>query len=144
MKRKPHIELLDIIKKINYQFSEITVNRTKNKITENSLVIDLLDTEPHTSRENTNENVQVEEKRRPGSRLMLTDTSDDRNVNLGIAGVPERVEAATPRGDIARIGERNDGGENEAGDEEHGEDEELAELGLGELGAQVREERVGL
>lgn len=75
---------------------------------------------------------------------MLTDTSDDRNVNLGIAGIPEGVEAATPRCDIAGIGERNDGSEDEAGDEEHGEDEELAELGLGELGAQVGEERVGL
>lgn len=75
---------------------------------------------------------------------MLTDTSDDRNVNLGIAGVPERVEAATPRGYVAGIGERNDGREDEAGDEEHGENEELAELGLGELGAQVREECVGL
>ena len=72
---------------------------------------------PQAGRKNGDCNVKIEEKREPSGRLMLRNGCDDRNVNLCIAYkqpddalaaesrlpacIPEGVEAARPRRDVA-------------------------------------------
>ena len=70
-------------------------------LTEDALVVDVLDDEPGSSGEDGDEDVEVEEERDPGGRLVLRHRRDDRDVDLGVAGVPQRVEPSAPRGYVA-------------------------------------------
>jgi hypothetical protein len=65
------------------------------------LVSKLLEAEENASREKPNQEVQVEEESWPSGRLVLGDRSNDWDVNLGIACVPERVEPTAPRSNVA-------------------------------------------
>lgn len=38
--------------------------------------------------------MQIEEKRKPGCRLVLGDRSNDRYVDFGVTGIPKRIESA--------------------------------------------------
>jgi hypothetical protein len=66
------------------------------KPTKHSLIIDVFDTVPHPGWESAHQNVEVKEKWDPGGGLMLGDGGDDRNVNLGVACVPQGIETPTP------------------------------------------------
>jgi len=61
---------------------------------EHPLVVYVLDAVPETDREDTGQDVQVEEEAEPGGRLVLRHAGYDGNVDLGIAGVPQTVEPA--------------------------------------------------
>lgn len=61
--------------------------------TKDSLIVDILDAVPQAHGERTHEDVQVEEERRPRGRLMLWHRRDDRNVDLRVRCVPQRVES---------------------------------------------------
>lgn len=56
--------------------------------TEDSLVVDLFDAEPHPSGEHADKDVKVEEKRHPCRGLMLGHGGDDWNVDFSVTGVP--------------------------------------------------------
>jgi len=73
------------------------------------LVVKLVEAHVNTSREQPDQHLQVEEEGWPCSRLMLRDGGNDRNVDLGVASVPEGVEAPSPWGNNSRIGEPNEG-----------------------------------
>ena len=66
------------------------------------LVFQCPEAQVHASGEQPDEHVQVKKERRPRSRLMFGDGSDDGYMNLGIACIPQRVEAAGPRSDRTR------------------------------------------
>ena len=70
-------------------------------LTEDALVVDVLDDEPGSSREDGDEDVEVEEEWDPGGRLVLRHRRDARDVDLGVAGVPQRVEPSAPRRNVA-------------------------------------------
>ena len=72
-------------------------------LTENPLVVDVLDDEPGASGEHTDEDVQVKEEGHPSSRLVFGDRSDDGDVNLGVTRVPQGIEASTPRCNVTCI-----------------------------------------
>ena len=72
---------------------------------ENVLIFQLLEAQVDTGREEPYHQVEVEEECRPCSRLMFRDRRDNRNVNLGISGIPQRVEATTPGSNDARNGQ---------------------------------------
>ena len=84
--------------------------------------------------------MQVEEEREPGSRLVLGDGRDNRDVDLGVARVPEGVEASAPWGNDTRVREAEcqeaDGGK----DDTDRNPEEHVELVLREERAQIRQE----
>lgn len=69
------------------------------------LILEILEAQVDTSGEEPDEEVQVEEKRGPGGRLVLRDGSNDGNVNLGIAGIPQRVETSAPGSNVAQRSE---------------------------------------
>lgn len=73
-------------------------NRTHQvtKLTEDTFIINFFDTEPKTGWEGTGKNVQIEKERRPCCRLMFRHRCNNRNVDLCITGVPERVKSSTP------------------------------------------------
>ena len=75
---------------------------------------------------------------------MLAHTRYDRNVNLGVSGVPEWVEAATPRRHVARISEEHNCGKHQRRHHTDCHNKELSELGLGQLGPQVIQQTVRL
>ena len=47
---------------------------------------------------------------------MFADTGNDRNMYLGIVGVPQGIETARPRGDVTHIGQQNHRSEDNARD----------------------------
>ena len=51
-----------------------------------------LDAVPESRREDASEYVEVEEEGEPRGRLVLGHRRDDRDVDLGVTGVPQRVE----------------------------------------------------
>lgn len=55
-------------------------------LTEDALVVDVLDAEPEACREGAHQDVQVKEERHPSSGLVLRHRRDDGNVDLGVAG----------------------------------------------------------
>ena len=88
--------------------------------------------------------MKIEKERGPRGRLMLADTGNDRNVNLGIARIPERVETAGPWSNVAGVGQEDDAGKDQAGSADDGNEEELAELALGQLALHISDESVRL
>lgn len=66
------------------------------------LILEILEAQIDTSGEEPDKEVQVEEKGGPGSRLVLRDGGNDGNVNLGIAGIPQRVETSAPGSNVAQ------------------------------------------
>ena len=59
---------------------------------EDALVVDVLDAVPEADGKDAGQDVQVEEEGEPGGRLVLADTGNDRDVDLCVAGVPQRIE----------------------------------------------------
>ena len=78
--------------------------------------------------EEEDEHLLVHEERRPGGRLVLGHGRDDGDVLLRVAGVPEGVEAARPRGDPALVGEEDEGAGAEDAHRDQGEEEDVLEL----------------
>ena len=72
------------------------------------LVPQLLEQEEQAGGEQEREAVQVEEVRAPCRRLVLGHGRNDRDVLLGVRRVPQRVEAACPRRDVASVRERHE------------------------------------
>ena len=70
-------------------------------LTEYALVVDLLDDEPQSGGKDADEDMQIKEEGHPCCGLVLRHGRDDRDVNLGVARVPQRVEASAPGGDVA-------------------------------------------
>ena len=60
---------------------------------EDAFVVDVPDAVPESDWKDACQDVQVEEEREPGGRLVLAHTGDDRDVDLGVAGVPKRVKS---------------------------------------------------
>lgn len=60
--------------------------------TEDSQVIHVLSAEPHAGRKNGSCDVQIEKERKPCCRLMFGNTSNDRDVDFSISGIPERIK----------------------------------------------------
>lgn len=58
-------------------------------LTEDTLVVDILDDEPDTCWEHTAEDVQVEDEGDPGGGLVLGDRGYDRYMNLSVTRVPQ-------------------------------------------------------
>jgi len=54
-------------------------------VTEDALVVDVLDAEPEAGWEGADEDVQVEEEGHPGGGLVLRDRRDDGDVDLRVA-----------------------------------------------------------
>lgn len=75
---------------------------------------------------------------------MLGDGSDDGDVDLGVAGVVEAVEAAAPGGNVAGVGEGDDAQEPAHEGDEDGHEEDVAELLAGQEGLDELEEGIGL
>ena len=71
---------------------------------------------------------------------MFGDGGDDRNVNLRISGIPERVKAAGPRGDNARNCEEHQATESNPEDEQDDGPQKDLELLARDLGADVLDE----
>jgi hypothetical protein len=65
------------------------IRQIDSALTEDPFIVNLFDDEPQTGREHADKDVQVKEERHPGGRLMLRDGGDDRDVDLGVARVPE-------------------------------------------------------
>ena len=63
---------------------------------EDMLILELLEAHVYTGWEKPDQEVEVEEESWPGSRLMLGHGGNDGNMDLGISGIPERVETTTP------------------------------------------------
>jgi hypothetical protein len=74
---------------------------------EDMLILQLLEAKVDSSREQPDEHVEIEEEGRPSGRLMLGHGGDNRNMNLGVAGIPERVESARPRRNVTGRGQSN-------------------------------------
>jgi hypothetical protein len=74
---------------------------------EDLLVLELAEAHVHTSREEPDEHVEIEEVRGPSSGLVLGDGGNDGNVNLGVSSVPQGVEAASPGCDGSRDGKQD-------------------------------------
>lgn len=86
---------------------------------EDVLVPEVLEAEIDTSREQPDQEVQVEEESRPCGRLVLRNGGNDGDMNLGIASVPEGVKATTPRSNVP---ERSQGYESSQTHAERGHD----------------------
>lgn len=71
------------------------------------LIAEVLEAHVDTSREEPDKEVEVEEESRPGCRLMLRHRCDNGDVNLGIAGIPQRVETTIPWSNIAKGSKAN-------------------------------------
>ena len=56
---------------------------------------------PKANRKDTCEHVQVEEEGKPGGGLVLRHAGNDGDVDLSVAGVPQRVEPTRPRSNHA-------------------------------------------
>ena len=100
---------------------------------EDLLVFEVAEAHVHTGREQPDQHVQVEEERGPGSRLMLGDGCDDGDVDLGVAGVPERVETTRPGGDSAGDCEQDQPAESDGKDDK----DHAAEQGLELFGREL-------
>ena len=61
-------------------------------LTKDSLIIDSLDAVPQANREGGDQDVEVKEEAEPSGGLMLRHWGNDRDVDLGVARVPQRVE----------------------------------------------------
>lgn len=59
--------------------------RLGGALTEDALVVDVLDAEPEARREGADQDVQVEEEGHPGGGLVLGHRRDDGDVDLGVA-----------------------------------------------------------
>ncbi len=69
-------------------------------LTEHSLVIDFFHQEPDSRRKDAHQYVQVEEKRHPRCRLVFRHGSNDGNMDLRVACVPQGVKPTTPRSNV--------------------------------------------
>ena len=96
---------------------------------EDALVVDVLDDVPQANGERQHQDVQVEEEREPRGRLVLRNGCDDRNVDLGVARVPQRVEAARPGSDDSGVGQQHHHAEDDSGGAQHCHSEHVAQLG---------------
>lgn len=75
---------------------------------EDLLIIKLQKAEINSSWEQPNEHIQIEKECWPRGWLMLRNRSDNRNVNLGVSGIPKRVETSSPWCDDTRDGEEDE------------------------------------
>lgn len=57
----------------------------RDALTEDALVVDVLDAEPEACREGADQDVQVKEEGHPGGGLVLGHRRDDGDVDLGVA-----------------------------------------------------------
>jgi hypothetical protein len=87
----------------------------------------------HTSGEKPDEQIEIEEVRWPSGGLMFGDGSDDRDVDLRVSSIPERVETTGPRSNNARDGKENKSTEGYEEDEEDEAAEKSLELSAREL-----------
>ena len=79
-------------------------------------IVELREAEVQSDREHEHQELQVKVERRPRGWLMLTNGGNDGDVVLGVRGIQEGVEAASPRGNLACEGEdatSNSNGANE-------------------------------
>src|SRR5271156_6245198 len=65
------------------------------------LIFEIAEAHVHSGWEQPDEEIQIEEEGRPGSWLMFGDGRNDRNMDLSISGIPQRVESTAPRCDRA-------------------------------------------
>ncbi len=115
--------------------------RAHDALTEDPLVVDVLDAIPDPHGKDGSEDVQVEEEGKPSRRLVLRDGGDDGDMYLGVAGVPKRVEAPAPGGDDAGVGEPDDHDEHGHGGDERAKQDEVTKLGLGHVSLEELEQR---
>jgi hypothetical protein len=87
----------------------------------------------YTSREEPDEQVEIEEVRGPCCGLMFGDGSDDGNMDLCVSRVPQRVESSSPRGNDTRDSQEDESAERYDEDEEDEAAEERLELSAWEL-----------
>lgn len=60
------------------------------------LILQVAEAHVDTGGEEPDQEVQIEEECRPSGRLVLRHGRNDRNMNLGIACIPQGVKAAAP------------------------------------------------
>ena len=72
---------------------------------------------------------------------MLRDRGNDRNVNLGVSSIPERVESAAPGSNDAGTGGENEAQETKSEQATSRAPEEGLELPAGNSGSNILEER---
>eukprot|EP01136_Pigoraptor_vietnamica_P013960 Opistho-1_new@55558 len=111
---------------------------------ESTLVVHVLRAQPHAGGEGDEEKVEVEHKGRPRGRLVLGHGRDDGDVDLGVPSVPQRVVAARPRRNDARVRETDDSEEDKPGDGDHRQLEDGLERAALNVRAQVLDERIRL
>jgi hypothetical protein len=75
------------------------------------LIPEVLEAHVNTRGEEPNEEVEIKEERWPGGRLVLRDGGNDGNVNLGVAGIPQRVESTVPGGNVSKRGQADNAGD---------------------------------
>lgn len=100
----------------------------------------LLEAHVHAGGEQPDHHVEVEEESRPGGRLVLGHGGDNGDMNLSIAGIPERVEATGPRCDDTSHGEQDEATQSNNEDDEDEGAEQRLELLAGHLRADVVDE----
>ena len=74
-----------------FELAEERVGRIGG-LTEDALVVDVLDAEPEAGGEGADQDVEVEEEGDPGGGLVLRHRRDDGDVDLGVAGEGRRVQ----------------------------------------------------
>lgn len=75
---------------------------------------------------------------------MFRDGSNDGDVNLCIASVPQGVESTTPWSNVAGIGEHDNSHKDETGNGSNGRQEEGLQLRLGKEGLHVLQKSISL
>lgn len=65
------------------------------------MVLERVETHVDTGGEHPDQHLEIEEERRPRGGLMLRYRGNDRNVDLGVSSIPQRVETTRPGGNNA-------------------------------------------
>lgn len=102
------------------------------------LILEIAEAHVDTSREEPDQEVQIKEEGGPSGGLVLGDGGNDRDVDLGIAGVPQRVETTAPRGNHSGHGEDDKSDESDSEDnDDHGSQKSLEVLARDETTDEV-------
>lgn len=116
--------------------------RGQNSVDDNEdlLILELAEAHVNTGWEEPDEHVEIEEEGWPCGRLVLGDGCDNWNVDLGVAGIPKRVETSAPWGNCAGNGEEDKATECNDEDEEDESTKQGLELLAGDLCAHPLDE----
>ena len=116
----------------NHDTSEVTGEHSVDD-NEDLLVGQSAEAQVDTSGEEPDHHVEIEEESGPCGRLVLGDRGDDRNVNLGVSGIPERVETASPGRNDTRDGQKHQSSDTDEEDAQNQSAEQRLELLSGKL-----------